>query len=75
MAATAFKYIFIKLNVNGIKKQNIDSYIATIMQSVQSSGLFNNCLIIPTTQSETRIKIVYQITDIDGRMILQEIDV
>lgn len=70
-----YKYIVGKLNVNGIKKQNVDSYIQAIGDNLKETKGFNNVIIIPTTQTESRFKIVYQIKDNNGNYYVQDVEI
>lgn len=74
MMAEIFKYIVIKLNVSGLKKQNMDIFIETLMDKLKNTNGFNNVIIIPTIETETVVKIVYQIKDNSGNYTVQDFE-
>lgn len=69
------KYILVLLNVVGIKKQNIDGYVSLIMSNIKDCNEFNNVIVIPTTDRQTQLKIVYQLKNNNGEMQIQVIDI
>lgn len=69
------KYILVLLNVLGIKKQNIDGYVSLIMSNIKDCNEFNNVIVIPTTDRQTQLKIVYQLKNNNGEMQIQVIDI
>lgn len=69
------KYILVLLNVLGIKKQNIDGYVSLIMSNIKDFNEFNNVIVIPTTDRQTQLKIVYQLKNNNGEIQIQVIDI
>lgn len=72
MMAEMYKYIVIKLNVNGIK--TVDKFIETLTDKLKNTNGFNNVIIIPTIETETVVKIVYQIKDNSGNYTVQDFE-
>lgn len=72
MMAEMYKYIVIKLNVNGIK--TVDKFIETLTDKLKDTNGFNNVIIIPTIETETVVKIVYQIKDNSGNYTVQDFE-
>ncbi len=68
-------YIFVKLNVDNIKEQNIDTYIQTLIKNLEDTNEFDNVVVIPITKQETNIKIIYQIFNTDGTISIEEIKI
>lgn len=70
--AEIYKYIVIKLNVSGIK--TVDTFIETLTDKLKNTNGFNNVIIIPTIETETVVKIVYQIKDNSGNYTVQDFE-
>lgn len=75
MTSEIYKYIVGKLNVNGVKKQNIDSYLQMVSNNLKLTQGFNNVIVVPTTQTESRFKIIYQIKDNNGNYHIQDVEI
>lgn len=70
--AEIYKYIVIKLNVSGIK--TVDKFIETLTDKLKNTNGFNNVIIIPTIETETVVKIVYQIKDNSGNYTVRDFE-
>lgn len=70
--AEIYKYIVIKLNVSGIK--TVDKFIETLTDKLMNTNGFHNVIIIPTIETETVVKIVYQIKDNSGNYTVRDFE-
>lgn len=70
--AEVFKYIVIKLNVSGLK--TVDTFIETLIDKIKSTKAFDNVVVIPTIETETAVKIIYQIKDNSGNYTVKDFE-
>lgn len=71
--ATVKKSYILKLNIRDIKKDSVPTYMDQIENRFGPEK--NALIIVPVTEGDTLLKVVYQITDNNGNIRITDLEI